>query len=224
MRTMVRGSYSTPCPVLSGVPQGSVLGPLLFVLFINDLPNNLKNATMLFADDLKLLGNASDVNCIKDDLKKLEEWEDIWLLKFNPSKCKVMHVDLNSNNKESYVFDEVVLEQIDSETDLGVYVKGDLKWNDNIHSCIKDANRMIAWITRNIINKDKYVMLNIYKTLIRPKLEDCVQIWNPKAHHGNWSIIIELEAVQRRFTRLINEIGILPYSERLKELKLATLA
>ena len=74
MKTVVRGSYSKLHKVLSGVPQGSVLGPLLFVLFINDLPDGLKNATMLFADDLKLLGNANDVNSIKDDLSKLEEW------------------------------------------------------------------------------------------------------------------------------------------------------
>ena len=83
---------------------------------------------------------------------------------------------------------------------------------------------MIAWTTRNIIDKSRYVMLNIYKTLIRPKLEYCVQIWSPVACHGNWSIIIELEAVQRRFTRMINEIGTLPYSERLSALKLTTLA
>ena len=83
---------------------------------------------------------------------------------------------------------------------------------------------MIAWTTRNIIDKSRYVMLNIYKTLIRPKLEYCVQIWSPVACYGNWSIIIELEAVQRCFTRMINEIGTLPYSERLSALNLTTLA
>ena len=83
---------------------------------------------------------------------------------------------------------------------------------------------MIAWTTRNVIDKDKYVMLNIYKTLTQPKLEYCVQIWSPVACHGNWAIIIELEAVQRRFTWMINEIGLLPYSERLSALNLTTLA
>ena len=76
---------------------------------------------------------------------------------------------------------------------------------------------MIAWITRNIIDKDKYVMLNFYKTLIRPRLEYCVQIWNPKTCHGNWLIINELEAVQRKFTRLINDVGTLPYKESCDE-------
>ena len=83
---------------------------------------------------------------------------------------------------------------------------------------------MISWVTRNIVNKERNVMLSIYKTLIRPKLEYCVQVWNPVACHGNWSIIIELENVQRRFTRMINNIGLLPYSERLLALNLTTLA
>ena len=224
MRTTVRGSYSKYKAVSSGVPQGSVLGPLLFVLFINDLPDGLKNATKLFADDLKLFGNASDIDSIEDDLAHLEKWQDLWLLKFNASKCKVMHLDFNSNCKQSYVLSGTDLEQVDSEKDLGILTNCQLEWEENIHSCIRDANRMIAWTTRNVIDKDKYVMLNIYKTLIRPKLEYCVQIWSPVACHGNWAIIIELEAVQRRFTRMINEIGLLPYSERLSALNLTTLA
>ena len=224
MRTMVRGSYSKHYNVVSGVPQGSVLGPSLFVLFINDLPNGLNNETMLFADDLKLICCADDISGIKEDLKNLQEWEDIWLLKFNPTKCKVMHLDINCNSKESFMLDGVVLEEVNSETDLGVCVSSDLNWRENIYSCIKEANRMIAWITRTVINKSKYVMLNIYKTLIRPKLEYCVQLWSPRACHGNWSIILDLESVQRRFTRMINEIGTLSYSKRLGELKLTTLA
>ena len=224
MRTVVRGSFSSPCDVLSGVPQGSVLGPLLFVLFINDLPAGLNNITLLFADDLKLLGNSNDINSIKQDLASLEHWESIWLLKFNPSKCKVMHVNLDNDTKESFKLDGTILESVNAETDLGVYTTNNFKWRENIYSCIKDANQMISWITRNIVDKDKMVMLNVYKTLIRPKLEYCVQIWNPVACHGNWSIIIEIEAVQRRFTRMINDIGTLPYSERLLALNLTTLA
>jgi len=135
-----------------------------------------------------------------------------------------MHVNVVNNKEESYELDGTIIEPITAETDLGVYTSNSLKWKDNIYSCIKDANQMISWVTRNIVDKDKMVMLNIYKTLIRPKLEYCVQIWNPVACYGNWSIIIEIEAVQRRFTRMINDIGTLPYSERLLALKLTTLA
>ena len=97
LRTSVRGCYSASRDVLSGVPQGSVLGPLLFVLFVNYLPDELKNATKLFADDLKLIVNASNKLKTNEDLSKLEKWESLWLIKFNPSKCKVMHLAYNNN-------------------------------------------------------------------------------------------------------------------------------
>ncbi len=224
MRTVVRGVRSNPRKVLSGVPQGSVLGPLLFVLFINDLPGGLTNVTKLFADDLKLICNASKPDDIMSDIRLLESWESTWLLKFNPTKCKVMHLNYNENVNGSFCLDNVMLESIHKEKDLGLIITDKLDWEEHIRFCIKEANRLIAWITRNIILKDQYVMLNIYKSLIRPKLEYCVQIWNPTARHGNWSIILDLECVQRRFTRLINNIGPLPYSERLRILKLTTLA
>ena len=82
---------------------------------------------------------------------------------------------------------------------------------------------MLCWITRNLISREKLLMLRVYKTLIRPHLEYCVQLWNPVAEHGNWSLILRIEGVQRRFTRMIEKVGLLPYSERLQTLKLTTL-
>ena len=110
-------------------------------------------------------------------LLSLEQWESIWLLKFNPKKCKVMHVSYNSNPKNVYKLDGVVLENIQSEKDPGVTVNHEIDWDENIKSYIKDANRMIGWITRNILTR-------IYKTIIRPKLEYCVQLWNPATCHS----------------------------------------
>ena len=224
MRTVVRGEQSDFMNVKSGVPQGSVLGPLLFVLFINDLPNEIKNISKIFADDLKIVVNAAEHhdNCV--DLRSLEIWEETWLLKFNIDKCKVMHIDMNNNPKNDYVLDNSILKETYSEMDLGILMNEKLAWKSNIDKCIKDANRTIAWVSRNVIAKDIDVMLRIYKALVRPKLEYCVQLWNPTAHHGNWATILELEGVQRRFTRLINGIGTLPYSERLDRLKITTLA
>ena len=224
LKVSVNGEFSEIKRVLSGVPQGSVLGPLLFVLFINDLPDNVKSNIKLFADDLKLIGNANRHEDILEDLKELEYWEHLWLLKFNVDKCKVVHVKHNDNPHHDYFLDGLKLKESDQERDLGVLTSDTLLWNDQIKSCIAKANKMISWIVRNLVLREKNVMLSVYKMLIRPHLEYCVQLWNPVPEHGSWSLILELEGVQRRFTRLIDEIGTLPYSERLASLNLTTLA
>ncbi|KAL5258599.1 hypothetical protein ACHWQZ_G009170 [Mnemiopsis leidyi] len=224
MRVCVEGQWSDVKHVLSGVPQGSVLGPLLFILYVNDLPDIVKNKIKLFADDLKLICNANDYRSIADDILELEIWESIWGLKFNPSKCKVVHVNFNNNPNVKYSLNGVELEVSAQEKDLGVITHSSLLWNEQIKTSVSKANKMICWVVRNLINREKNVMLAIYKALIRPHLEYCVQLWNPVAAHGNWATVLELESVQRRFTRLIDEVGTLPYSRRLEILNLTTLA
>ena len=150
-------------------------------------------------------------------------WSSIWLLDFNYDKCKVLHTDINSNHKFEYHLNGNIIKVADHEKDLGVLTSDTLLWTDQITSCISRANRLICWITRNLINREKSVMLPVYKTLIRPQLEYCVQLWNPAPEHGNWSLILKIEGVQRRFTRMIDGVGLLPYSERLEILKLTTL-
>ena len=223
-RVSVHGQFSSFKDILSGIPQGSVLGPLLFILFINDLPQCLNSTVKMFADDLKLIANSSDKAVVDDDLKSLEEWERNWLLEFNTSKCKVMHLEFNDNERLEYVLDDKVLNETVQEKDLGVLTSGTLLWNDQIESCVSKANQMICWISRNLISRERSLMLRVYKTLIRPHLEYCVQLWNPAAEHGNWSLIMRIESVQRRFTRMIEGVGLLPYSERLRILELTTLA
>ena len=223
-RVSVQGEFSSFKDILSGIPQGSVLGPLLFILFINDLPDCLKSSVKIFADDLKLIGNLSDKTVIDNDLKSLEDWERNWLLEFNTDKCKVLHIELNGNEHFDYVLNGRNLKKTEQEKDLGVLTSGTLLWNDQVESCISKANQMLCWISRNLISRERFLMLRVYKTLIRPHLEYCVQLWNPAAEHGNWSLILRIESVQRRFTRMIEGVGLLPYSERLQILQLTTLA
>ena len=103
MTVIVEGEKSEVKCIWSGVPQGSVLGTLI-IIFINDLPDNIKSKLKLFTDsDQKLIGDVSCPDTIVRDLKELENWESIWLIKFNPSKCKVLHVDINDNPKLSYI-------------------------------------------------------------------------------------------------------------------------
>ena len=184
----------------------------------------MKSSVIIFADDLKLIANLSDKAIIDDDLKSLEDWEREWLLEFNTDKCKVLHIEFNDNEHLDYVLNDKILKKTEQEKDLGVLTPGTLLWNDQIESCISKTNQMLCWISRNLISREKFLMLRVYKALIRPHLEYCVQLWNPAAEHGNWSLILRIESVQRRFTRMIEEVGLLPYSERLQILQLTTIA
>ena len=192
-RACVKGQFSSIKEVLSGIRQGSVLGPLLFVLYINDLPDYVENKAKLLADDLKLIANAAKRKIIDDDLRKLEQWERTWLLEFNLDKCKVMHLGFNNNQKLSYILDNSVLESCKQEKDLGVLTSVNILWNNQISSCISKANQMICWIAQSIISREKSPMLRVYKTLVRSHLEYCVQLWNLMPEHGNWVTIIKIE-------------------------------
>ena len=121
-RVSINGSLSQWLAVLSGIPQGSVLGPVLFILYINDLPDLVKNFTMLFADDTKIysvVNNERDRNSLQDDINKLIAWSDKWQLRFNASKCKVMHYG-RQNQKFEYTMDTVQVQAVSEEKDLGV--------------------------------------------------------------------------------------------------------
>ena len=203
MRVKVGDEYSEIKYILSGVPQGSVLGPLLFLLFVNDLPEGIKSIFKLFADDVKMIVNP--FNNLIDDLQFLELWEAYWCLKFNIDKCMVMQIG-SCNPKKQYLFGGVPLRCVDSEKDLGVTFNTSFNFKDHVRNSIAKANRTIAWVTRSIISREPSVMLGLYKSLIKPHIEYCSQAWAPMARHGNWSLILELEGVQRSFTRMIDGV------------------
>lgn len=223
-RVMVGNAFSSNYNVTSGIPQGSVLGPLLFVLYINDLPDSIVNCVSLFADDLKMYGKSCMKNSIQNDLDTLATWQNTWLLNFNlvDNKCKVLYVGAN-NPGNTYYLDGKELPKITSEKDLGVLVSDNFTWKSHIDAIINKANSCVAWVLRSIITRSPEVMLKIYKCMIRPHLEYCVQLWSPLPTHGNWSTILALEKVQRNFTRAIDGMGLLTYENRLKKLGLTTL-
>ena len=220
----VGSAFSRCFKVTSGVPQGTVLGPLLFLIYINDLPDGIKCFISLFADDVKMVTRCTDLRLAQSDLLKLEEWQKLWLLTFNTvdNKCKVLHIGRN-NPTNQYIMNNLALPKVSTEKDLGVHMDPNLDWSLHIQKSINKANSVLGWVSRNVISREKSVILNIYKSLVRPHLEYAVQVWNLPAQHGNWGTIMKLEKVQRTVTRMINGIGLLPYKERLKELHITTL-
>ena len=219
MRVGVGDSFSEVLKIVSGVPQGSVLGPILFLLFVNDLPDNIKSRILLFADDLKLIANAMNKDLVDEDLRSLERWEGLWQLRFNLDKCKVLHIAGNDNPRNKYCLDGTELLSTQSEKDLGFTMDEKFDFAEHIKASLAKANKMIAWVSRNVICKDKIIMATIYRCLVRPHLEYCVQCWCPTPRFGNWGLILSIEKVQRKFTRLVNDIGTLSYGARLKSLR-----
>ncbi len=209
--------------MLSGVPQGSVLGPLLFIIFINDLINNLPAGCncKLYADDTKMI---SIIKC-KEDYEKLQialdkliEWSEKWLLKFNNDKCKVMHVATN-NREYEYVMETKLLSK-NLEKDLGVFVSKNLKWNHHIDYIVNKANRILGMIKNSFSYLDTNSMKLLFTSLVRPHLEYAAPIWNPSSI--GIGKIKQIENIQRRATK-IPELKGLTYTERLFVLNLPSL-
>ena len=222
MKVKVGDAVSEAVPVTSGVPQGSVLGPLLFLLFINDLPASVKNEIRIFADDVKMVVDPSQNQDVQNDLDALCHWESIWLLKFNLEKCKLLHIGKN-NPRNHYKFLGSNLSTCSTEKDLGVIFNEKLNFHDHIYSSISKAKSSLAWLLRNVISRKAYEMKTAYRSLVRHNLEYCCQVWAPKARHGNWKTILDIEAVQRTFTRVIDGMADLNYKQRLEKLSMTTL-
>jgi hypothetical protein len=220
-RVVLNGFSSEWLSVDSGVPQGSVLGPILFVIYINDIDQNIDSNLLKFADDTKVyraLVTDDDVSKLQNDLKKLCEWSELWSMNFNVEKCKVLHFGKN-NPGIVYEMNHTDLESVDEERDLGILVRKDLKVSSQVNKVVKTANRVLGMIKRSFVYKDKHVLLKLYKSLVRPHVEFCVQAWRPYLKKD----IELLEKVQRRFTMMVPGMQSLNYEEKLRQLKLPKL-
>lgn len=220
-KVCIDGEFSDWADVTSGVPQGSVLGPVLFLIYINDIDENLISKIGKFADDTKLgksVSSAEGVQELREDLVKLEKWAYEWQMSFNTEKCAVIHVGSKNSNQQYSLCGSVVREST-IERDLGIIVDSSMKFSEQCNAAIKNANSTLGLIRRTIKCKSQHIITNLYKALVRPKLEYCVQAWRPYLKRN----IDNMEKVQHRATKMIEECKHLKYEERLIQTGLTTL-
>ena len=220
-KVVINGYSSTWCEVSSGVPQGSVLGPLLFNIYVNDIASQVNSTILQFADDLKMfrvIHDVTDFNQLQEDIDSLVTWANKWQLRFNVSKCHLLHLG-KLHYYGTYNIQGNLIPPSESVKDLGVIIDDKLKFHDHVASVTAKANRTLAVIHKSFHFTSGNMYINLYKSLVRPIIEYGNTIWGPHYILDQHSI----EQIQRRATRILTGLYDTPYSDRLNILKLPTL-
>ena len=233
-RVVINGAQSDLQPVLSGVPQGTVLGPLLFLLYINDITVDISSEIRLFADDCILyrqVQSPSDCANLQHDIDKLYNWSRTWQMAFNAKKCHVMSITRKRDKPTmQYRLGDNPLSVVDTFTYLGVTISSDLRWRQHVSNTSAKATRTLNFVRRNIYHCRPEVKSLAYTSLIRPHLEYASAAWDPYTTRDSH----QLDKVQRRAARfakrdyrhttsaskLISELGWQSLADRRKNSRL----
>ena len=162
------------------------MGPLLFVLFINDLPERFVNGCKLYADDSKIISiirDTANAHSLQLDINSLTVWCSDWLMRLNTAKCKIVHFGRLERHNEYSMLDlatnsRVLLEVSLCERDLGIHISSDLKWKTHIDSIASKANRVLGMLKKTFTSRDALLWKMLYVSLVRPHLEFAAPIWN----------------------------------------------
>ena len=218
------GAVSASSDVISGVPQGTVLGPLLFLVHIGDIDTNVTESRVAsFADDTRLMkqiASPRDVELLQGDLSKVYQWADDNNMSFNNQKFQHICYSANMDVDNSYSSPEgSQITRTATVCDLGVTLQNDATYSTHIVNVVSKARRKVGLILRTFTTRERIPMLTLFKSLVLPLLEYCCQLWSP------WLLGEKraLEGVQRSFTAKILNLRHLNYWERLKALGLYSL-
>ena len=216
-RVVLPNGVSTSRAVTSGVPQGSVLGPLLFLIFINDIVDlfdHSKVCIKLFADDIKLyleIVDNSDYNKLQDAINKVHEWSKIWQLRLASDKCQHCHISLSPRPQPfNYFVTDFKLPLVSAARDLGVLMDSRLTFRNHIKSVVSRGHVRAIQIWRCFLCKDPDILIKAFSTYVRPLLEYCSPVWSPTSV----TLVNDLESVQRRFTKRLPGLKSLSYDDR----------
>ena len=222
---LVKGKKSRPVLVISGVPQGTVLGPLLFIIFINDITKVIKHCQIkIFADDSKLshiIKSFEDNHALQEDLDAVMKWASDNNMELNQDKFEILHHGSDRTLDGTYILPNGKSIQTESHTirDLGIHINDTLSWSDHYNLMVTEAKKYAGWILRTFSTRSQHAILLLYGSLVRMRLEYSCPLWMPFTKKD----IMSIESVQRSVTSKIQEVSGLNYWERLEKLGLYSL-
>ena len=216
-RVVIDGECSEDAPVLSGVPQGTVLGPLMFILYINDISAGTSSSVRLFADDCllyRVVDSTRDASLLQGDLRQMCRWAEDWEMDFNPSKCYKLSITKRRNPMSyPYTINGVMLKHVSSNPYLGAELDATLSWNHQMKKTLTKSQRTLNLCRRNLHNCSKKTKETAYKTMVRPTLEYASSAWDPHVQKQ----VDNLEAVQNKAARFV--VGDYSHQSSVTEMK-----